>query len=706
MKIFKTSFSARSACLSGRQGPALGWFSLFSTCFILTGLFFFITAVESAQALLPNDSEFSQQWYLQRINAREAWDIQYASPQIVIAVLDTGVDIDHPDLSGNIWINQDEIPDNGLDDDQNGYIDDYQGWDFFNNIADPRPKFAEGFTEVGIHHGTLVAGIAAAAGNNAFGVSGLTWQAQIMPLKVLSDSGEGRVADVIKAIDYATNNGAHIINLSFVGIGFSDSLQEAIQRAYNAGIIIVAAAGNENEQGEGESLDKNKMYPVCYDGNKNMVIGVAATDAIDQKAIFSNYGFSCIDISAPGTGIFGLATYDLKQRKNGDIFDKYYQGYWSGTSMATPIVSGSLALLKAVNPKLNRNELIEILLSTADDINRVNPHYLRQLGSGRLNLQKAVEKAYQELVNFNDLIITAPQSATTSAVQIFNTNNTVLNKFNAYTDNFLGGANIASGDIDGDGVDEIITGAGQGGGPHVRIFDSQGNVKGQFFAYHQNFRGGVNIAVGDIDGDGIDEIITGAGPGGGPHVRIFDSVGNVKGQFFAYDKNFKGGVKIAVGDIDGEGNNEIIAGPGKGAIAEIKIFDNRLRIRKSFFAYHQSFRGGVQIAVGDTNGDGIEEIVTGTGFGGGPHVRIFDKHGNVKGQFFAYDKNFRGGVNIGLGDINQDGIDEIITGAGPGGGPHVRAFNARGILLNGFYAYDKLIKGGVNVSSISVKTKE
>ncbi|MFH1326492.1 MAG: S8 family serine peptidase [Candidatus Falkowbacteria bacterium] len=648
MRILKTSFSARS-------GPALGWFSLFLTCFALTGLFFFITAVESAQALLPNDSEFSQQWYLQRINAQKAWDIQYASPQIVIAVLDTGVDIDHPDLNSNIWINQDEIPDNGLDDDRNGYIDDYQGWDFFNNMADPRPKFTEGFTEVGIHHGTLVAGIASASGNNAFGVSGLTWQAQIMPLKVLSDSGEGRVVDVIKAIDYATNNGAHIINLSFVGIGFSDSLQEAIQRAYNAGIIIVAAAGNENEQGEGESLDKNKMYPVCYDGSKNMVIGVAATDAIDQKAIFSNYGFSCIDISAPGTGIFGLATYDLKQRKNGDVFDKYYQGYWSGTSMATSIVSGSLALIKTVNPKLSRDQLIEILLSTADDINRVNPHYLRQLGSGRLNLQKAVEKAYQELVNFNDLIITAPQSATTSAVQIFNTNNTALNKFNAYTDNFLGGANIASGDIDGDGIDEIITGAGPGGGPHVRIFDSAGNVKGQFFAYHQNFRGGVNIAVGDIDGDGA---------------------------------------------------NEIITGPGKGGIAEIKIFDNKLRIRKSFIAYHQNFRGGVQVAIGDTNGDGIEEIVTGTGLGGGPHVRIFDKRGNVKGQFFAYDKNFRGGVNIGLGDINQDGIDEIITGAGPGGGPHVRAFNARGILLNGFYAYDKLIKGGVNVSSISIKMRE
>jgi len=158
-----------------------------------------------------------------------------------------------------------------------------------------------------------------------------------------------------------------------------------------------------------------------------------------------------------------------------------------------------------------------------------------------------------------------------------------------------------------------------------------------------------------VDGDGLDEIIAGAGFGGGPQVRIFNSRGEVEGQFFAYDKNFRGGVKVAVADIDG-------------GVARKR-----------------------------------QEIITAPGPGGGPHIRIFDNHANVRGQFFAYDKNFRGGVNIAAGDIDKDGLDEIITGAGPGGTPHVRVFETDGRLISSFLAYENDFTGGVNVGVVRVK---
>ena len=249
----------------------------------------------------------------------------------------------------------------------------------------------------------------------------------------------------------------------------------------------------------------------------------------------------------------------------------------------------------------------------------------------------------------------APFSNYASQMKITDYDGKMEKEFFSYGENFRGGVNIAAGDINGDGVDEIITGAGAGGGPHVRIFDSSGKVLGQFFAYDKNFRGGVNVAAGDVNGDGKDEIIVGAGVGGGPHVRIFNSAGAIEGQFFAYDRNFRGGVRVATADIDG-------------GVAQKK-----------------------------------DEIITAPGLGGGPHIRIFDNHANLFGQFFAYDKSFHGGVSIAAGDIDNDGLAEIITGAGPGGTPHVRVFETDGKLIGSFYAYEDKFSGGVSVGAVGIK---
>jgi subtilisin family serine protease len=665
-------------------------------------------------SIVPSDTYYNKQWYLKKIKAPEAWDEAREGSNIIIAILDSGVQIDHPDLRDNIWRNIDEVPENGIDDDRNGFIDDVNGWDFVNNTADPAPKFKDGFTEAGILHGTIVAGIAAASGNNAAGVTGIAWRSKIMPLKVLDDAGAGNTNNVIKAIDYAINNGADVINLSFVGPGFSRSLEIAIKRAYDAGVIVVAAAGNEQGEGKGHSLDDTPMYPVCHDGfndgvKENRVIGVAATDTIDQKAIFSYFGFNCVDIAAPGLSIYGTAVYSPAYQAEGKYFNKYYDGYWSGTSMAAPMVSAAVALIEEVNPQFNKEQIIDNLLNAADNINRLNPDYLNQLGRGRLNLYAAVLNAKNALRGRTVRLLLAPHSDYASLVRITDEDGGVKGEFQAYADNFLGGAHVVSGDVDGDGAVEIITGAGFGGGPHVRIFNEKGELEGQFFAYAEHFHGGVNVAACDIDGNGAAEIITGAGFGGGPQVRIFDRFGNAKGQFFAYNKNFRGGVYVACGDVDGDGAVEIITGAGRTGGPQVRIFKPDGRVEGQFFAYDFRFRGGVRVALGDIDGgarNNKREIITAPGPHGGPHIRIFDNHANVKGQFFAYNKNFRGGVYVAAGDIDNDGLAEIITGAGPGGAPHVRVFEADSQLLGSFYAYKSEFSGGVEVGVVEMANTE
>ena len=552
-------------------------------------------------ALIPSDTYYANQWYLQKIKAPQAWDINRESKSIVIAIIDSGVQINHPDLADNIWINEKEIPSNGIDDDHNGFIDDINGWDFVNNEASPEPKFKEGYTEDGIWHGTIVAGIAAAAGNNAAGIAGVTWRSQIMPLKVLDDQGAGDTRNVMRAIEYAIVNGADIINFSFVGQGNSRSLEAAIRRAYEANIIIIAAAGNELDGNEGYFLDETPMYPACHDGGtgENMVIGVAATDALDQKAIFSSFGFKCVDLAAPGVSFFSTVVKAPIYNKDKITFNNYYDGYWSGTSLAAAVVSGAAALTAAVSPSLSRNQVVQLIIGEADNINRLNPDYIGQLGQGRLNLYKSVKQAKSLISTNKSYIIVAPQSDNAGTVKKINNKGKVFSEWLAYDKNFRGGVNVAAGDVDGDGRAEIITGAGFSGGPQVRVFKADGRVLGQFFAYDKNFRGGVNVAAGDVIGgarNSGEEIITAPGLTGGPHIRIFDDQGHVISQFFAYDKKFKGGVNITAGDLDQDGLAEIITGAGPGGTPHLRSFNKDGKLIDSLFVFSASFSGGIKLS--------------------------------------------------------------------------------------------------------------
>lgn len=658
-------------------------------------------------SIIPSDTNFNNQWYLQKIKAVEAWDNVRESPDVVIAVLDSGVQINHPDLKDNIWINKKEIAGNNIDDDKNGFIDDANGWDFVNNVPDPASKFKPGFTEDGVLHGTIIAGIVAASGNNAAGVAGVTWKAKIMPLKILDDKGEGSASEVIKAIDYAIANGANIINLSFVGFGYSKGLDDAIKRAYDAGLIVVAAGGNEAGQGAGYNLDETPMYPACLDGagGENRVIGVAATDTIDQKATFSSFGNKCIDIAAPGVSVFSTVVYSPGNYVDNRPFNKYYDGYWSGTSVAVPMVSGALALIESANPSFNREEIIKALLDTADNISRVNPNYLGQLGKGRLNAAAAVNYAQSLLNNKIEKLLIGPKNGMLSLVRITDQYGKKDIEFNAYGNTFKGGVSFASGDINHDGRQEIITAPGTGGGPHVRIFNLKGEVIGQFFAFNGNFRGGVNIASADVNGDGSDEIIATQASGGDSEVRIFNGRGGFLSSFYAYDNKFRGGLNLATGDVDGDGEDEIITGLAAGKIPEVRIFKADGALKGQFLAYPKTFRGGVKVIVAYVrkgSGSSRADIVTAPEKGGGPHIKFFDNKGNLLSHFFAFNSNFRGGVSLAKADVDNDGLDEIIAGAGPGGAPHVRVFKANGRIVGSFYAYEESFSHGVNVGSIKI----
>ncbi len=548
-------------------------------------------------AYLPNDPKFNEQGVLSRIKTPQAWDMTKGNEDAIIAVMDSGVEIDHPDLKGNIWVNKEEIPGDGIDNDKDGYIDDVNGWDFVENKNDPSPKFSSDFSEAGINHGTIIAGLIAARGDNGEGIIGVCPRCKIMPLRVLDNQGSGNTGAVIDAINYAIDKGADIINMSFVGDKYSVTLAEAVKKAYQAGITMVAASGNDSLT-EGDNLLAMPLYPVCYDGDDNYVIGVAALNNKDEKAIFSNYGEICMDISAPGTSFYSTQVYYPENNLN-----DYYAGYWSGTSVATALVSGVAGLIKSVNSLFSPKQIREIIINNSDNIDYLNPLYQGKLGAGKLNAYRAVSDAYVRMAAFS---------------------------YSSY----------------------IITGAGTGGGPHIRNFNSNGfSGEVNFFAYDKNFRGGVNVASGDIDGDGKAEIITGAGIGGGPQVRVFNDNARVISQFFAFAGSFRGGVKVAVGDLDGDRKGEIITGIASSANAYVRIFDRSAHLRAQFLAYPKNFQGGLNLACGDLNLDGKAEIITGAGFGGSPQVRIFDSQGNVSSQFFAYNKNFRGGVNVGAINI-------------------------------------------------------
>ncbi len=334
---------------------------------------------------VPSDTSFNLQWGMRNIgqtvngitgtsgadiNAAAAWDRHTGDGSVVVAVVDTGIDYNHPDLAANIWSNPAEIAGNGIDDDGNGRVDDSRGWDFANNDAAPLDDDVDG-------HGTHVAGIIGAVGNNAAGVSGVNWNVRLMPLKVLDAAGFGDTADIIAAIDYAIAEGARIINASYAfdcGVAPLQSERDALDRARVAGVLVVLAAGND-----GCDSDVEPTYPASHALNNLLAVG--ASDPFDRLAQFtgssSNFGAQSVHLFAPGKNVYSTIRIALGN-----------YGYENGTSMAAPHVSGAAALLMSHRPALAMREVREILLKTAEAKAALDG---LAVTGGRLNIGSAMD---------------------------------------------------------------------------------------------------------------------------------------------------------------------------------------------------------------------------------------------------------------------------------------------------------------------------
>lgn len=328
-------------------------------------------------AATPNDSSYPQQWALNNtgqsggtpdadIDAKEAWDITKGSRDVVIAVVDTGVDYHHTDLKANIWTNPGEIAGNGVDDDGNGFVDDVHGYDFVNNDGDPMDDNS---------HGTHVAGTIGAVGNNSKGVAGVAWNTSIMVLKFLDASGSGYLSDAVAALNYATmmktDYGVNVCatNNSWGGGGYYSPLNSAINAGADADMLFVAAAGNN-----GSNNDAVASYPGNY--SSNSIISVAATNRNDALTYFSNYGATQVDLAAPGVNIYNTL------RNNS-------YGNYSGTSMAAPHVTGTAALIWSKYPTLSYRQVRDAIFDGVDSISSLSG---KVATGGRLNAKKALQK--------------------------------------------------------------------------------------------------------------------------------------------------------------------------------------------------------------------------------------------------------------------------------------------------------------------------
>lgn len=318
------------------------------------------------QFLLPNDLD-GRQWNLRKVRAEQAWDESLGDTLITIAIIDDGILIDHEDIKGSIWSNPNEIPGNGIDDDQNGYIDDFNGFDVADNDPDVRPPAVYVTSQI-FSHGTHCAGIAGAQSNNSLGIASLGNNIRIIPVKVARSSSKyASLTHLVEGIEYAVTANARVINMSFGIYRESAPMKEILKLAHKKGIICIAAAGNQGSDAP--------AYPANYPN----VISVGSTDSLDIKSLWSNFG-ALTDVMAPGEVIWSaLATSNSSY------------GYMDGSSASASLVSSLAALMLSKDPLMTPEMVEDCIKSTSVNIDALNPLYPGNLGAGRINAEAAMK---------------------------------------------------------------------------------------------------------------------------------------------------------------------------------------------------------------------------------------------------------------------------------------------------------------------------
>lgn len=342
------------------------------------------------------DPLFVKQWGMLDNHVDEAWKLHRGSPEMIVAVIDTGVDYTHEDLLPNLWRNEKEIPDNNIDDDHNGFVDDIIGWDFARNDNKPFDLSVEPldllFGGGNPGHGTHCAGNIAARGQNGIGIAGVAPEVKIMSLRFLTEKGEGDTAGAVGAIRYAVDNGAKVLSNSWGGEGDPNEpveenriLKEAIEYAQSKGVLFIAAAGNgRNGVGFSNDTDAHPALPASYDYEN--IISVAAIDNKNELGTFSNFGVRTVDIGAPGVAVYSTT---VENNYSDVVIDKFgFYVTWDGTSMATPHVAGAAALYWSLHPQLSWPEVKRAILESTTEVPALKD---KVLTGGKLDVLKLMQ---------------------------------------------------------------------------------------------------------------------------------------------------------------------------------------------------------------------------------------------------------------------------------------------------------------------------
>lgn len=651
-------------------------------------------------------------WGIKKVKAPEAWGLSNlnCNERIVVGIIDTGVDYSHSDIDSNIWKNQDEITGNGIDDDRNGFVDDYQGWDFtrcdgydfFGNCLG-KEEDNDPFDNNG--HGSHVAGIVASEGNNYEGTIGVAWQcAAVMPVKVLARDGFGSLSDIARGIVYARNNGAKVINLSLGGSGFSRLLKETIHEISRQGVLVVAAAGNS---------DQNAVW--FTPAKLPDVITVSATDHNDGRTAFSNFGEK-IDVAAPGgdcqwdssakvctdrigANILSLKTSNFFCYFQGTCDDLFVGGNYlrlRGTSMAAPFISGAAALILAQNSSLTPTQVESTIILNADDLGEEG--WDQYFGYGRVNVQRAIE---------NPLATILPRAYMGSPNDFEIIRDSIIQvRGNVESDNFkdyrLEYAVVPTID-DGSAIlnwSEVAVGTTAFPGENSLLAEwNSDNLKdgyyflrlkvNSFFSHYRPhsdltiFHLGRRIESGwpvplsngtqsstilfDLDNNGRKEIIAAYGN----QLGIFDSDGRFLNDRWPQNVDMYFDSSPALGDVDGDGENEIVLAAGKVIGEQIKpaVFGWKISGEKINDQWpivlpteEESCFFTSTVALSDLNHDGKKEILT----AGCRKLYVVDERGTAyPGWPQEIDSNFyRTGITVA--DINNDQNKEILALAGNG----------------------------------------
>jgi len=623
---------------------------------------------------MPDDPRFADQYAHQLIQTEDAWDLSTGSRDVVVAVLDTGVDVNHPDLRANIWVNQAEIPGNGVDDDGNGYVDDVHGWNLGQGDGDVSPG-DEYFYESVINHGTMVSGVIAAVGNNGDGVCGVNWQCSIMALRLGLDFTSAQVAE---GLDYATANGARIVNMSFGGDTFGPVgdpvVKLAVDHAHEGGVLLVASAGNEDSS--------RPLYPAAYPN----VVAVAATNGEDMKSEYSTFG-SWVDLTAPGTDIVTTA------------LDGQYIST-AGTSFSSPYVAAVAALLFAHRPGLTAIQSRAILENTTDPVyyGDVDPN-AGYIGTGRLNAYRALLAA-DEPQPLSEIFAPMPHQVYTAdgnPIELY-----VLVYGDAYRLEYRpygrpGWTIISAGDAPADpnalvfvswpnpgvGTYELRVRVARGGRVHVdyRLFSVTDAVEQAHWPMFEDSTEEELYSIDligspvcmDVNGDGRNEIIQSmldytllvSYYFGGGTVNIWTADGGSLPNW-PVEMDYAWPTSVAVGDIDGDGDYEVVVGCElEGEVYAYHVESGRM-VDGDWPAQVGGYYGYVTSGpvLADLDGDGDSEILVGLSDTSGDTYGLSAIQGDGTS---LWQRQYTSTAPMSVADLDRDGDVEImVIGYGPG----------------------------------------